>query len=1048
MEFLQPQKAPKVASTSKEKESQKRLIVVLEQASLETVKLGKGKEGHYALLNCDDHHHLLKKNNRDISESRPDITHQCLLTLLDSPLNKAGLLQVYIHTTKNALIEVNPHVRIPRTFKRFCGLMVQLLHKLSIRSVAGPEKLLKIIKNPITDHLPANARKITMSSDSAVVKCSDYVKTLPDGPIVFFIGAMAHGEDNWVDDIVDEKISISEFPLSASVTCGKLTCAFEDMWGVLYVMSRQGPERRGTLASLFVRKQKESENAAVPPTAVRHVKEFSTAPDVPVPVSLALGTKTAAQRSREYAANLTIKKEAEKEKEPIMRRSSSIQLQRTPSTDSSRSGSTSGGQRRQLAVRTSSNGGLVPTPPTAAPASRRISVSARPPSIATSQDYKSPTNAATAPRKPRPSSVAVPIPPAINRKQSVISRISTLPATKPAPLPSRKKSVVRESVTPVESTASESIPRKSSISGSSVMSPTSTEAGEAESPRRKTSIQNQQPAAPEITRQMLESIIAELKNTLAIQRSRLEFTTHELDSKNSIILEMQKSAGFAAFGADGKRLSTCRCDEFSMELEILKAESFKSIGYKNETIDSLRRQLRLKDTSIGNMTAQLAKLKLDLDHSSIAMSQLEQNLTAKTIECDAAKREMIESNNAQFGAVFELKKEIGKLESQNAKSEELTATLKREVAHFQSETARLRAEIDMLQNELGHSVSTLKHKTRQIEELESENSRLVEQVAGQTQLCADTRLQLADANNELEAIFSDMRSREEAHEVEMQQARSEHEAEVKKLRVKSQAVFTKKARNSGSDLRSPEYDDGFIEILNMDADSEESLRERIPQQKAVQRASREFDSAGVDSSITHVYDTDDGDLASPIGKCSCVEFEDVLKRAQFSLDAIQSSAEQMAKSFSFAKFERSDALLCRVHSALHFFIDGENGAVDLYGRDFKRSSAQSIESSDPRRSDLDMRNMSMSMLRLSPSPPGSTSPSPSRNLSRELKLGKNPHSSIDKARLRSFTVTLLDEITNERNKIRFAMQESQMFSLWINSVVSDISEIQEIMAPQ
>ena len=48
---------------------------------------------------------------------------QCLLTLLDSPLNKAGLLQVYIHTAKGVLIEVNPHVRIPRTFKRFSGLM-------------------------------------------------------------------------------------------------------------------------------------------------------------------------------------------------------------------------------------------------------------------------------------------------------------------------------------------------------------------------------------------------------------------------------------------------------------------------------------------------------------------------------------------------------------------------------------------------------------------------------------------------------------------------------------------------------------------------------------------------------------------------------------------------------------------------------------------------------------------------------------------------------------------------------------------------------------
>jgi hypothetical protein len=48
---------------------------------------------------------------------------QCLLTLLDSPLNKAGLLQVYIHTAKGVLIEVNPSVRIPRTFKRFSGLM-------------------------------------------------------------------------------------------------------------------------------------------------------------------------------------------------------------------------------------------------------------------------------------------------------------------------------------------------------------------------------------------------------------------------------------------------------------------------------------------------------------------------------------------------------------------------------------------------------------------------------------------------------------------------------------------------------------------------------------------------------------------------------------------------------------------------------------------------------------------------------------------------------------------------------------------------------------
>ena len=46
-----------------------------------------------------------------------------MLTLLDSPLNKAGLLQVYILTSRGVLIEINPSVRIPRTFKRFSGLM-------------------------------------------------------------------------------------------------------------------------------------------------------------------------------------------------------------------------------------------------------------------------------------------------------------------------------------------------------------------------------------------------------------------------------------------------------------------------------------------------------------------------------------------------------------------------------------------------------------------------------------------------------------------------------------------------------------------------------------------------------------------------------------------------------------------------------------------------------------------------------------------------------------------------------------------------------------
>jgi rRNA small subunit pseudouridine methyltransferase Nep1 len=123
--------AATVAKTGEEKENRRRLIVVLSQACLEAYRVSSGsggknssgKEAKYALLNCDDHQGILAKTGRDIADARPDITHQCLLTLLDSPLNKAGLLQVYIHTAKGVLIEVNPSVRIPRTFKRFSGLM-------------------------------------------------------------------------------------------------------------------------------------------------------------------------------------------------------------------------------------------------------------------------------------------------------------------------------------------------------------------------------------------------------------------------------------------------------------------------------------------------------------------------------------------------------------------------------------------------------------------------------------------------------------------------------------------------------------------------------------------------------------------------------------------------------------------------------------------------------------------------------------------------------------------------------------------------------------
>jgi rRNA small subunit pseudouridine methyltransferase Nep1 len=155
-----------------------------------------------------------------------------LLSLFDSPLNKAGLLQVYIKTKNNVLIEINPKCRIPRTFKRFSGLFAQLLTKYKIRASESSEILLKVIKNPISDHLPMGSPIIATSEKSRLVDIDEYVSSLNKGmPVIFVVGCMSQGDLDI--DYSNDSISVSSYPLSAAVVCSKLCNSFEKVWDVL-----------------------------------------------------------------------------------------------------------------------------------------------------------------------------------------------------------------------------------------------------------------------------------------------------------------------------------------------------------------------------------------------------------------------------------------------------------------------------------------------------------------------------------------------------------------------------------------------------------------------------------------------------------------------------------------------------------------------------------------------------------------------------------------------------------------------------------------------
>jgi rRNA small subunit pseudouridine methyltransferase Nep1 len=218
-------KAPKMPRNRFERDSQKRLVIVLEACWLESVKVGH----HYELLNCDDHKGFLRKRGEDYADCRPDIAHQCLLTLMDSPLNRAGLLQVYLRTRHGTLIEMHPQTRVPRSFWLFSKMMVQLMKSLKVRAVGAPFSLMRTIRNPITDHLPAGRKKYgTSLHANKKVRVEEWVDALPDETVVIVIGGVSRGSP--VPDYVDDTVCISDHPLSASVVCSKFLNAFESRW--------------------------------------------------------------------------------------------------------------------------------------------------------------------------------------------------------------------------------------------------------------------------------------------------------------------------------------------------------------------------------------------------------------------------------------------------------------------------------------------------------------------------------------------------------------------------------------------------------------------------------------------------------------------------------------------------------------------------------------------------------------------------------------------------------------------------------------------------
>lgn len=144
----------------------------------------RGKRPEKILLDDSKHHTAMKSLEFREKRGRPDIVHQCLLLLLDSPLRD---FEVYVHTLNGEIIWVNRETRLPRNYNRFVGLMEKLFEERRI--TAGDTTLIEFKDVGLRD-IVRGRDVLLFREKGGRFEFSE----LLDGDVAVCIGAFPHGD--------------------------------------------------------------------------------------------------------------------------------------------------------------------------------------------------------------------------------------------------------------------------------------------------------------------------------------------------------------------------------------------------------------------------------------------------------------------------------------------------------------------------------------------------------------------------------------------------------------------------------------------------------------------------------------------------------------------------------------------------------------------------------------------------------------------------------------------------------------------------------------
>lgn len=198
------------------------------------------KRPNEVLLDRASHHVAMQKLARTRymipadKMGRPDIVHNTLLQVLETPLNWEGHLRLFVHTQDEYVISINPKVRLPKNYVRFVGLIEQLF--LEKRVPKSGDSLLSIEKMTLRQLVEKTrpSRVLGFSIRGTPVLMRDAAKSAAKfGDPMVFIGAFPRGHfTEGTSQLVDGLFSVDRESLDAWIVAGRFVYDFEWALGI------------------------------------------------------------------------------------------------------------------------------------------------------------------------------------------------------------------------------------------------------------------------------------------------------------------------------------------------------------------------------------------------------------------------------------------------------------------------------------------------------------------------------------------------------------------------------------------------------------------------------------------------------------------------------------------------------------------------------------------------------------------------------------------------------------------------------------------------